>query len=403
MKKNVYQVFDEMETLTESFDRIEEASLYAPDIDIEKIKRGALEMTGMKASKKHTGKKLTVLLIAAALAVAAVGTTAAATGSFNSAFGQMIAGEAIDGLYSAGKAQISSDTLNVEFEGVTGDDRSAMAVLTITKKDGTAFTEQFDDAFTNQSNHANVTCTKPLLNQILDAGKPEGIGNGGSGTAYEMVDSKTLKAYIYYENLDYTIIGQTLTVEDSLMYVFHIEKEIGTYEEWQDYLNADESERKGSVYDIEFKENEILQEHDGKMVLATVEQVPLEYEVSFKLNYRHMERAIREIAHQPYRNKTIESIKIQPYSMEMAMVGSSDPEEDSQSRIPILSLEKYPSLVVTMEDGTEYFAHANSISSNGDRETAIYAIGTKDLDHLAVIDPYQVTSISCNGIEIFHA
>ena len=68
--------------------------------------------------KKNVRKTIIVSVISAVAAFAVLGTTAAATGTLNPVFGQMMANEISDGTYSGGNVTVKSDTLNVDFEGV---------------------------------------------------------------------------------------------------------------------------------------------------------------------------------------------------------------------------------------------------------------------------------------------
>jgi len=97
------------------------------------------------ADKKNRKKKITFTLIAAAAAVAVLGTTAAATGSFNSVFGELLAGEMKGGMYAGGNVQVQSDDLDINFKGIAGDKHEVYGMMTITKKDGSAFVENTDE------------------------------------------------------------------------------------------------------------------------------------------------------------------------------------------------------------------------------------------------------------------
>ena len=106
--------------------------------------------------KKNHKKRWTISLIAAAAAVAVVGTTAAATGSFNSTFGQWFAG-------------FESEKLNCNFKGIAGDKSEVYAVMSLTKKDGSKFVENTDEYFALGSSYTeNIDCTISLQDQIAD-------------------------------------------------------------------------------------------------------------------------------------------------------------------------------------------------------------------------------------------
>lgn len=112
------------------------------------IKKMAFERAGIsKTHKKRMKKGTMITLIAAAAAVLALGTaTVGASGSFDSVFGEYFAGESVDGLYAGGNASVDvKGGLKAEFLGVTGDNTSAYAAISVKKADGGSFADKDKD------------------------------------------------------------------------------------------------------------------------------------------------------------------------------------------------------------------------------------------------------------------
>lgn len=99
-----------------------------------------------KRCKKHIKKKTMFALISAAAVLVLGMVTVGASGSFDSAFGEFFAGEAVDGLYGKGDASVNiKGDLKAEFMGVTGDNTSAYASISLKKADGSSFADKDKD------------------------------------------------------------------------------------------------------------------------------------------------------------------------------------------------------------------------------------------------------------------
>ncbi len=422
MKKNIYRAFDEIEQLSESVEKIDESSVYADvDIDIEKIKRGAFEMAGIKNSKKKTGRKLTIFLVAAALMAAAVGTTAAAGGSFHSVFGQMIAGEAVDGIFAGGNVKTESDTLNINFKGVTGDDRQACAMMTITKKDGTAFTNDTENAFIGRYAYddAKISCTKPFWQRILHGTDEHDSGHGD--VLYDLADAKTIDAYIWYKDDVCSLIGETLSVANTKIYLYHLEKELSTWDEFINSLGMEDDNHEelkenqirticdGKMVTLTLKDNETITCYKDKQVLATYEEIDLQYDLSVQLNYRKQEKVLDELADKIILfndvPKMIRKVAVQPYTMQIELYeeGNFTVSDDVSATQKILSTyaDKFNRLTITTTDGNVYDAVRLSGTFSGGYETLIYQFTDTAREKIAYINPDKILSITCDGTTFY--
>ena len=124
MKTN--NIFDHMDNDPDELNEqtvIEETGVRTENV--KEIFKDMVKNNGKKKNKRSITKVFTILAAAAAATIAAGTITAGATGSFNNVFGQIFAGEADNGMFSRGNVNISSETLNIDFKGITGDQNKA--------------------------------------------------------------------------------------------------------------------------------------------------------------------------------------------------------------------------------------------------------------------------------------
>ncbi len=137
----------ELNELEENFD-IDEMTIYdGPEIDPEKIRRTVMQ--NIKAEKpRNIRKKVTICLIAAALATAVIGSTVlAATGVFKPKLSDVYKGDtSFLEIQDTEEFTFTSynDDISAEFMGIVSTEDETIASVLLTKKDGTAFTEAED-------------------------------------------------------------------------------------------------------------------------------------------------------------------------------------------------------------------------------------------------------------------
>ncbi len=135
MKTTFKAVFDEFD-----YELADIENNNTADIDTDRIKSKVLAQIRNKHIKHNTSKKITALLIAAAILL--VGTVGVfATRSIGDVFGSLFhKGSNLNalGLYDAKNVEINcaDDSLNVKLLGITGDHNKRFASIEITKKDG---------------------------------------------------------------------------------------------------------------------------------------------------------------------------------------------------------------------------------------------------------------------------
>ena len=367
--------------------------------------------------KKNFNKKAIAGIIAAVSAVTVLGTTAFAAGSAAPVFGEMFAGQSADGMYAGGNVQISSENANVDFKGVMGDKNTAYAVMNITNKDGSAFTEDFANSFvvpdfSEESRAAEVSCTRSAMDELSRKlfYHPE---SGDGDVEYRLEDADTISATVSYNDNEFNIIGQTLTVNDDKINVYHIDQVIYTIDEsmkifrdhqddeafWADGLDifgkAEKEYGKALAAD-----QQAVYAPNGDIVIATVREVPVNYTVSVQLNYKDNSRTINEAAGRIttfYDSEmTVKELEVNPCSVKLDLIY----KDGSFNEAPDQTKEN--SITVTMKDGKAYTSSETPgyRSDNMERQTFKF---TDDSGKRVVLDPENIQSIIYNGTELYNA
>ena len=159
MKKKF--VFDSMES--DFSDIKEETIIENTGVDTERIVNTVMEAAKAKKIRRFTKKGIIGLAAAVAAAIAIGTVSVGASGGFNKAFGNWFAGEPKYGLFAGSNVSKKSDKLDIEFQGIAGDDTLVGAVMELKNKDGSAFIEKNDGNYLIYgSNDVDVTLA-PLL------------------------------------------------------------------------------------------------------------------------------------------------------------------------------------------------------------------------------------------------
>ncbi len=385
--------------------------------DEEKVKKLTFEKLGIKEKKFekpiiHTKKtiktKRRVLMIAAAviLITAVIGTAAVgASDTFTSSFSEYIAGEPADGVFSGGNVQKSSDTLDIDFHGVTGDEHTAAVSMTFTRKDGMPFIEENlvkdkdslivevfseyrpfdDDCYTEESGwyegysyltyyEQKYNCTVPATHSIENFMRHVKDNDGMTANEYTFEDSRTIKYFAEYSNNAVNIKGQRLTLGLEKLYVSHIDKVLYSMDDFTDYLQWEKFRSDKKTYENLKKEyegklgegQEIRIDPDWKrIVIATKYEVPLNYSVSVSLNYRTVLRELAEknnkTLHLENGDYSIVSLKAGAYGMKLKTKAELNVfDNEKKDPVDMLPLDD---LIITLDDGKT--VTASTVSGSG--------------------------------------
>ncbi|MBQ5562739.1 MAG: hypothetical protein IIT39_05085 [Clostridia bacterium] len=372
--------------------------------------------------KKNHKKRWTISLIAAAAAVAVVGTTAAATGSFNSTFGQWFAGDMEGGMYAGGNVQFESEKLNCNFKGIAGDKSEVYAVMSLTKKDGSKFVENTNEYFAYSTiQNSNIDCTISLQDQIADKMWYFGQEIRGGEIYYQLDDENTMDVIIHYGS-QFNIIGQTLTVNSTNnLGIEHIDEIALTANEVKAYWNKWEklyeetSEihevtpeedifyQTGSKYDGKLNENQMLTfTPNGDWAVVTVIPIEMKYDLSVKLNYRDTTKNLPVVDGLTVNigNKDIPVEKIEAQPLELNIQLSKDVSVETSS-YGILNDVK-----VTLNDGKTYTSQVtyHKPSENSSLPLTLNAefleVSDKSVKKV-VINPENIVKITFNDNVIY--
>ena len=421
-------IFDKLENDLVSID--ENTVLAETGVDAPRIKEAVMkEIKGGKKTKKATIKKIfSIAAIAAAITAAATLTVQAATGAFNSAFAELYAGEPASGVFPGADISVKSDTLDINFLGVTGDEASMISIYEIRRKDAGDFVESFDtpDAYRFLDVRADVNVSESeykKLRRMIEGGSERG------GVLYEFVDEKTIRAFaVYYDDIG-LIKGERLTVTDKETPVYHIDEVLysdntDTFEGCLKFMEENEEliERK----EASFKENQsitMLDEDPIKLVGTTKIDIPLDYELSVTMNYKTIEKTFPNAKGRQFSEHntewTVKKIKASSFGMTIDAVTDNNralegfdmsnssnwtPEEmhDFINSIHSTHLD----IEITLKDGTKVYCTGNSGASHTDPDgksrsswsCSYFKEGEKSKPY--TLDPEDIASIKCCGIEL---
>ena len=383
-----------------------------------------IKYEGKQSKKKKVSKKkiFSVIAIAAAIAVVSTVSVGAATGGFNPVFSQLMAGEPANGVFPGKDITVTSDDVDIKFQGVCGDTVSAMAVYDITKKDGSAFVDDYDNCFF-LGNDAKTDVTDSLWKKIW-GGKSY---SAYSGITYEMVDNKTIRAFAVCTDEKGGIMGERMTVKDEKVNVYHTENVLITahFEEMSEYWDTHEEEL--NKLEKSLPEGQELYWRDMGRIgaqygVATKITLNLNYELAFTMNYRHNDKSFDSAVGKKFTafntdwevtNLTVRSsqmtlsVKTDDYKVYKDFDEANMENWDEETRQAYNSLETTLILDVTKKDGTKVIAIGYSgggshsiYGGGGTQEWECYFYENEDDEVLYLLDPNDIVSIKYNGTEL---
>ena len=400
-------------------ENIDEKTIYEnTGVKIENVKRLVMNRIheSKSAPKKNKGKIIRFTLIAAAAAAVLGTSVAAATGGFNSVFGEMFAGEMEGGMYAGGNVQIKSDDLAIDFKGIAGDKHEVYGMMTITKKDGSAFVENADDYFFGytSSSDEKVDCILSPMNQLMGKLWYFGQEMQGGNITYTFKDANTVNAVISYTS-QYNLIGETLTVNESKPLFYHTEKVLCTDEEISEFFsninkNTDMSQSPHLIaqrkYENTLKDGQIFTfDAKGNFVIAREYPFALDYDLSVKLNYKDTTKYLNEakgkkVSYNNCNDMTVTDLEAHAFGLTLDVVYPTD-DRDEMDAIQ----EKFDSSIidhveVTMQDGTVYAADDYGSYQSDNMQRLRFSFSSDDWKTV-VINPDKITKVVYNGITIY--
>lgn len=290
MKTTFRREFDKFD----EFENINASILDEMEIDIDSIKNRVYAQTRKKPRKIKLSRRITIGLIAAAVGVGIIGTTAfASLGGIGAVFGSIFTGNMnAAGLYDGGEVEFTTTdkNLNVEFLGVTGDDNDVYAMMRAVRKDGSEFVDEgHTDSIYSPSgdNFDKFGCIVKGTTKDGSSLGVSGMGGGWDDRYYLSDDRKTLDIYVKVNVSGLEANGGRLTV---ISRRFHAQKmatklaEYPTLDE-KTYLSAEKLCRDKN---IEEKNCSFVQ-RDGHYDYGIMDtkEYELPFELSFDMNYQN--------------------------------------------------------------------------------------------------------------------
>ena len=259
MKKKF--VFDSMES--DFSDIKEETIIENTGVNTERVVKTVMEAT---AAKKIVG----------------------AAGGFNKAFGNWFAGQPKYGLFAGSNVSVKSDKLDIDFQGIAGEDDFVGAVMDIKSKDGSAFFEKNDGNYLIYgSNDVDVTLS-PLA--ALFGKDP----NRNGSVWYKEKDENTIQVTAFYGDPKSNIKGERMTVKEKELYILHLDEAVGTYTDEYDDLMAKYKNKLGKDQTI-FEYSKSGAYEDNIYYIVTEKKVSFEFELGVTLNYKTYSRTMNDL------------------------------------------------------------------------------------------------------------
>ena len=406
MKKKF--VFDSMES--DFSDIKEETIIENTGVDTERVVKTVMEAAKAKKIRRFTKKGIIGIAAAVAAAIVIGTVSVGASGGFNKAFGNWFAGEPKYGLFAGSNVSKKSDTMDISFSGIAGDDTLVGAVMEIKNKDGSAFIEKNDGNYLIYgSNDVDVTLA-PLFALF-----PNPNDNRSGSVWYDFKDENTIQATAFYQDFGGHIKGERMTVKESELWVVHLDEAVGAYPDDYDELREKYKDRLGENKLI-WQYSESGNYEDTVYYLATEKTIPFEFETGVTLNYKTASRVWDDLNGKEFSMNdvtvTVNNIRAQSFMMLVDATVSAipypeQPEVDGTSDEDINALHDYMEEVqslgfiiefdITLKDGSKVTTEADSrwMNSSNTSETRdrIQCLYEKDGVH-AAIDPDDIVSIT---------
>ena len=353
-----------------AFDKIME-NYELEDVVTEKIvrsdavKNSAFEQLGLgEKKKKHFNKKM-LGFIAAAAALAVIGTSVIALNPLRDAFNGYIDIKDDVPVYAGDNVQIQSDKSNVELKGVICDDTMVFASLEITKKDGTPFTDDVDNSYIESKGGENNIVF--FQEDKPDTNDKEELLLAKCGTVeYMFADEKTIKGFVIFDNSNpyskMDLQGKTLEVQNGTIWIYHKEKRIYNYNEFNNDAKFDYNIYKSQTAKIEEEYTPLLASNefikyewqDHSMYVISRTEVDIDYKISFEVNYTPQLMVLDVDKDKTYHigesRINLESVEVRPLSV--TIKGTYEGKYELEMLTGQTVNHKYSAMSMEMKDGS---------------------------------------------------
>ena len=285
----------------------------SPVFDFEKIKANVRNRTIDIENPKKDEKRIRLFAaLAAAVVVCTVSVTVlAVTGVFSNIFDSHFQGDSsVLDVYDGGNVRFESDDPGLEgkLSGVTGDENAFFAAIELTKKDGSAFTDEgytsLMSGYCSGTDDNNANCR---INAVSVSGMNisfEGM-SGGYDVQYTLSDDRRTMTMIFGINADSSDIQNgRLTLRNNYFTAYRVVRKLAEFEvNDQNAASEEESIRRANHLDVSDtylsfngKAWELLQIECRNYDLPFVMEMDMNYETknSLKLSLKSSNALQRE-------------------------------------------------------------------------------------------------------------
>lgn len=407
------------------------------DIDCERIKADVLSRINAGTKQKARPKKQfkTILIAAVLCVILALGATAIyASGSIEYIFKEFFGGNMNSaGLYDSGKVTITSgdEDYNINLLGVTGDSKKIYAAIEVTKKDGTAFT---DEGYSNPYMIITLDdfdCTFECTDK--NGNVPERCNGKVEYSLSE--DGKVLKLCVLAMNGD-----ENMDLKDGTMHLSHnrfgavkiLEKiakrvdmelanQMGAGYGWD--IDSSEIDERIAQVEASLDEQGITDyttytTNDNELCIVQQKVFPLSFEMSFELSYetdRNITRTLTAEDAPDYITEDATEVKMEITPFGVNLYGKCDPaitsaRPDESYCYKVIDYSSRPRVV--LEDGTVYYLYQGGLDTEGVKdgyytEEKVFNLSTNNGPahyeaQINLINPEDVAQVIINGNTVYN-
>ena len=407
----------------------------SPVFDFEKIKANVRSRTIDIENPKKDGKRIRLFAaLAAAVVVCTVSVTVlAVTGVFSNIFDSHLQGDSsVLDVYDGGNVRFESDDPGLEgkLSGVTGDENAFFAAIELTKKDGSAFTDEgytsLMSGYCSGTDDNNANC---CINAVSVSGMNisfEGMA-GGYDVQYTLSDDRRTMTMIFGINADSSDIQNgRLTLRNNYFTAYRVVRKLAEFEvNDQNAASEEESIRRANHLDVSDtylsfngKAWELLQIECRNYDLPFVMEMDMNYETkdSLKISLKSSNALQREPDDTAEATMMISDLGIYiktKYPIDKALSGDVLVAKFRMWSGNMRSPEPDKSKII-MSDGTVYYfcsisSSAGTAKTSNDRKYYFTEENFRfsdipepqTLNKLIVIDKTKIAKIVFNGEVIY--
>lgn len=372
MKTTFKDIFMELE---DDMVSLPETTIYEnTGITSDTIKSNAFSQLGLHKKKKSFSKTFKLTVIAATLGAALIaGTTAFAQGQFPFLFKDYVSGEDSTPVFAGENQQFTSDKVNVQLMGLTGDNTQLYSVVQITLKDHANFVEDYENTYIQPYDEEFKDGGIPAMDEIITDKEP---APQRIVSEYEFENNQVIKGKI---NIPGNKNGCHLTLQNHGLYFYHIDEIIYHFSGNESNTECQQIEQDiKNKYSPTLTKNQFIKyDIDQKtFCIVTKTKMDIPYTISFDANYETAYKDFDIANHDTLINiggKNGFTLDIQSIHAESSGITITGHYQSSlKSAVKMNSLAQKQKLTVTMNDGTIIEPYYEGFSFDNDEKANIW-------------------------------